>query len=292
MNILNNLQNEKYNFAFLKIKSQSNNKDRCIDNFRYYFENRKKIISVLIRLNNKLLFNRESLFLAIHFMDILGNIMYTNSSINFERVDFKKLAIVCTLISSKFTENDPNIPNVKDYITEENNYYSSRINEHVNEIKKLEVECLIILNHKLNYSTPYNFLKAFFAIGFFFEEDFEYFKLLENLKISSEISDKDHLLSLFIEKIKYIYQKCENYLMIIIQENEIFKFKSEFDSFRIISAIIYNARESFYGEIVNDNALKQKNIQLKKFNIWPQKMNLLFKIKFESFEEEYIFIKK
>jgi len=226
-------------------------------------------------------------------MDIIANILCVNPLINFERVDFKKLAIACTLLSSKFTENDPNIPNVKDYHIEKNNYFLYGTNDYVHEIKKLEVECLIILEHKLNYSTPFNFLRVYYAMGFFFEEDYEYFKLLENLKNkSSEINSNENHYNLFIERVNYTNRKCENYLLRLIQENEIFQFKNGFDSFKLVSGIIYYARESFYEDLVNDETFKQKNIKLKKYNVWPQKLILLYKIKLEDFKDEYTFIKK
>lgn len=286
MNILSNMQKEKFRFTFEKIRNKEVKDDLTYNNYKFYFGKRKKIIQILIHLNCKLCFNEESLFLAIHFIDIIANLSCSDPFINFEKVNFKKMAIACTLLSSKFTENDPNIPNVKDYEIDKNHHYYGQ-SESVNELKKLEVEYLILLDHKLNYSTPYDFLKMFSTISFFFKEDFENFKLFKNLNsnpfdVIDNINDDS-----FRKNISESYYKCQHLLLKFIQENQIFSVKNEFDSFRFVCAIIYFARELFYSKLTSEN-----NKISKKLSLWPQKMITIYNIKFDEFKEEYYLLKK
>lgn len=291
--ILGNMQKEKFHFSFHKISNQEVQNLISI-NSKFYFEKRKNIVQIILQLNHKLRFNKESIFLAIHFMDIIANILCTDHLINFEKLDFKKITIACTLLSSKFSENDPNIPNIKDYnLKNVNNYYDTQT-ELVNEIKKLEVDCLILLNHKLNYSTPFNFLKFFFIIGFFFEEDLENYRLFEKLKNGSS-SDKDNQYDneSFYQAINDSYQFCDEILLRIFQENDIFFHKNEFDSFRLVCSIICLSRENFYQKLATNkkvNTIDYKNLRM--INIWPKKMKIIYNIGFEEFKEEYNINKK
>jgi chorismate mutase len=286
LDILNKMQQEKFNFTFEKIDKKEFKEDLIYNNYKFYFDRRKKIIQRLIQLNEKLHFNRESIFLSIHFMDIISNLLCINPSMNFERLNFKKFIIACTQLASKFTENDPNIPNVIDYDINMNDCNGQ--SQSVNEIKKIEVECLILLEHKLNYSTPISFLKMFTTIGFYLDEDFENYKLYKNIeKNSADINYFDN--ESFFKSINESYKFCDNLLFKLFQENQIFNVENEFDGFRFVCAIIYLARESFYETLINNN---KNNKILKKFDLWPKKMTSIYNIKFDHFKEEYILIKK
>jgi len=283
------MQREKFKFTFEKIRKKEVKDDLTYNNYKFYFGKRKKIIHILIQLNSKLCFNKESLFLSIHFMDIIANILSIDPCINFERLNFKKMATVCKLLSSKFTENDPNIPNVKGYEIDRNNSYYDQC-ESVDELKKLEVDCLILLDHKLNYSTPYNFLKMFFTVGFYFDEDLENFKLFANIKNNSADIFYDAKNESFKILINESYKLCDDLLLKLIQENQIFNVKNEFDSNKFACAIIYIGRELFYKKIIDENKTLIKNIQ--NISLWPQKMISIYNIKFDEFKEEYHLIKK
>ena len=84
-------------------------------NISYYFSKRRKLITIIKDIHNYLNFNKDTFYSAVYYMDIVSNKLIEESFENFETYDFKNLAISCLMLSSKFTDNDPNIPNIKEY---------------------------------------------------------------------------------------------------------------------------------------------------------------------------------
>ena len=132
---------------------------------------------------------------------------------NFNNIDYRMLAITCLIISSKFSENDPNIPNIRDYCVENFTDYFS-----ISDLKNLEVKCLMFLSYKLNNYCPYSYLKIFFCMGFIFQEDYEIFSLLQENEKDNNSNNKSEVKNIIIFEnlLDQIYFFCEDLIYFII----------------------------------------------------------------------------
>lgn len=321
----NNNNNNKNNENLLDDPANPQNSNKNLSkNLNYFLTKRRKIISLIRDIHYKLNFNKETFYTAVYYFDIICNKLISEESYSFENFDFKNLLISCLIISSKFCDNDPNIPNIKEYLITDRDRKFNRPNdfqdpnrEEIRIIKEFEVNALRKLGYKLNYSSPYHYIKFFYCFGFIFKKDFQYFKYIlflskeKNLEKNedNEIFQEENLLEDFYFFVEYAYKKCEEIIYLITLDEEFFVLSQknnkeiegdlnekdflfeikEFDSLKIACGLIYFCREIFFHKI-NTEKLIDKSKQ--KFEIWGKIFQNLFKIKFEDFKDEYYKIKK
>jgi len=319
LDVLTQMKKEEYRFNF----NQLNNDNKEIDkdnlsfislrkkNLIYYFSIRKKLITIIKDIHNYLNFNKDTFYSSIYYMDILCNKLIEDSIENFETFDFKNLAISCIILSSKFTDNDPNIPNIKLYLYDKSKNNNQNVsNSDIENLKEFEIKCLNKLSYKLNYSNVFSFLKLFYCYGFVFKKDFEFF--IDANKNKENNKDYNLKEDLFMDKFKtfvdYIYKKCDEIIYTITLDENLFiedcsnftnnNNYNEYCSFKISCGLIYYCRELFYNKIKEINLLdknekeNQKDLYNNKdYEIWGNCLQNLYSIKFFEFEREYELIK-
>ena len=314
--ILTQMKKEEYAFNFNEIKSKESKEIQ--KNISYYFSKRRKLITIIKDIHNYLNFNKDTFYSAVYYMDIVSNKLIEESFENFETYDFKNLAISCLILSSKFTDNDPNIPNVKLYLYDKNNKNNQNIlKEKIDNLKEFEIKCLNKLSYKLNYSNVFSFLKMFYCYGFIFKIDFEIFKKITKENVNDNAINtneaEDFLLEKFMPFVEFAYKKCDEIIYIITLEEIFFienfnnndndnNITKEFNSFKIACGVIYYCREIFYDKIKDESLIEnEKENEKEKENklhnnqiseIWGNLLQDLYAIKFSDFEKEYKLIKE
>ena len=140
-------------------------------------------------------------------------------NIELKNKDLILVSLACLILSTKFNENDPNVPNIISFVNLCSYYSNNKYIFRVNELTNAEVIVLKFLKYKLNHFTIYHYFIFFFTHGFLFENIFENDKynkdeILEKIYIlSREIMDKyieDY------ENINYILGKNAYFSSIII----------------------------------------------------------------------------
>lgn len=137
-----------------------------------YTAKRKEIITLIRSINTKLDFNSQTFFLAVYYMDEI----FTSTHFPVEPPDMSNyilLSLCCLIISSKFNENDPKVPDIYKYInicTETTKY---KYLFSIDDIRNGEVFILQQLQYKLNYFSVYHYIVFFFAHGVIFKRTYE-----------------------------------------------------------------------------------------------------------------------
>jgi hypothetical protein len=283
-NINNDNDNDNDNEVEDNEKDNENINDKISflrNNINFFLSKRRKIISLIRDIHYKLNFNKETFYTCVYYFDIICNKLITDYFIHtfIENFDFINLAISCLLISSKFCDNDPNIPNIKKYLihketnrdkTHRNSYddfhnynhkynFNSNLNEDIRIIKEFEVFVLNLLEYKLNYSSPYHYIKFFYCYGFIFKKDFQYFeyifafsKEIENANMNNNINislksnknnpeyinsnintnsnmqnekineNEDFIYKDFFKYVEFAYKKCEEIIYLVTLDEEFF----------------------------------------------------------------------
>jgi hypothetical protein len=122
------------------------------------FDKRKEYIKYLNKLVHKLQFRSQTFYLSCFYFDYILKIN--------QEICIENAAIGSILLASKFDELDSIIPEISKYRSLGNKYYFS-----IEELKRSELQCLLIMNYKLNLFTAYHFINFFFSIGIVFEDD-------------------------------------------------------------------------------------------------------------------------
>lgn len=126
-----------------------------------YLQQRKQLVKIIKALNSQLYFNSNTFFTALYYMDF---IFLNNTKI--ERFsDFLLIGVSCLLVSSKFSENDSNFPEIKIFLSKLANITQFRYRFTNEDIIRGEVFVLKSLNYKLKRFSIYSFLVFFFAHG-------------------------------------------------------------------------------------------------------------------------------
>jgi hypothetical protein len=123
-----------------------------------FYQKRSEMIKLLNKLIHKLRFRSQTFYLSIHFYDI---IMQCTDEIRGELV-----ATCCLLLAAKFDENDTTVPNLPYFKNLMENYYITQ-----DELAKFEVNCLTLLDYKLDYITAYHFINFFLSQGIVFSNE-------------------------------------------------------------------------------------------------------------------------
>lgn len=136
-----------------------------------YTTKRKEIITLIRSINTKLDFNSQTFFLAVYYMDEIFT--STNFNVEPDMSNYILLSLCCLIISSKFNENDPKVPDIYKYInicTETTKY---KYLFSIDDIRNGEVFILQQLQYKLNYFSVYHYIVFFFAHGVLFKRTYE-----------------------------------------------------------------------------------------------------------------------
>ena len=246
-----NKYNYKIEFSPYQILKEMNK--NTIDNYKnknyekidkIYLNCRKKIFNILNKISKRLNLKSQTYFLSIYLLDIIFSNEESINIIKNNKINYDKLSLSCLLISSKYCENDPLVPDLSSFINafEISSFYIQTISNQ--ELIFYEVLSLKLLQYKLNYYSIYDFISFFFCHGIINKEqikelnnDFKYKKILENIYIKS----RDYLNDIISRVYTIKFNSC--FLAIFIIEksiNEILKHEFKKDYLSEIFEKIYH----------------------------------------------------
>ena len=128
-----------------------------------YMSKRKDIIKVIKQTSTKLHFHSQTFYYALYCMDL---IFCKDASLQ-KLSDLVLVGLSCLSISAKTNENDPNVPEMKKFISVLSNISRFRYRYSIDELIQSEIWSLGMLQYKSTYFSIYNFLVFFFAHGVF-----------------------------------------------------------------------------------------------------------------------------
>ena len=198
-----------------------------------YLKNRSNILELIKMINSGLGNSSQTYFLSIYYMDLI----FTDK--NFKKIyednendikielkirDLIIISLACLIISTKYNENDPNVPNIISFVNLCSYYSQNKYFFSVADLTKAEVTILKFLKYKLNYFTVYHYFNFFFAHGFLFQDIIENDNIKEKKYSKNEILEKIYILSREImdkfianfENINYLLGKNAFFSSIII----------------------------------------------------------------------------
>ena len=200
-------KNTYNNFSFNSFSSIS----------KEYLSLRNDLFSLLKKISSKIGFKSQTYFLCVYYLDIL----YSQN----KKIDCNPniLGLACLLLSAKYCENDPSVPELKYFIRIYNRIVGSKNSISVSDLFYSEVIACKMLNHKLNYYTVYDFN------SFFFNHNILKAEQLEDLNISYDDNkySKDIKFSQKGKKIlEKIYRKSRYYLDNLLESQISLKYNS------------------------------------------------------------------
>ena len=223
-----------------------------LDKDSIYPEKRSRDIKILEKINNLYHFSDEIFFLALTYMDYIFKYIYhNNKSKNITRKTEELYILNCLLISEKFYDKDiNNIPDYSIYIK----YTIYDID--AMDIKENEINCLKILEYKLDHHSIYDILKGYMYNGFIFEKEIDDYSFGHQIKFAYNYAEK-----LFRDVIySYIAIFYPPYLIafVIIQLTRKKFFESKY--MKKIKKI-YGINQSDYKECYEDIQIFLKNVE-------------------------------
>ena len=241
-----------------------------------YLINRAALFSLVRKISNKMCFKSQTYFLSIHYLDILFS---KNKKID---CNYKTLGLACLLLSAKFIENDPFVPNLQNFIKVYNMVVGYRYIISVTDLFYAEVLTCKMLGYKLNYYTIYDFNSFFFGHGII---KMEQLRDLNNRNHSyyNNHFEINSLNSNFIKRLlEKIYKKSRNYLELIVNNTQLcLKYNSLIISIFIMKKAVEEIL--YYENLINKNELISKdNFLLKTSKNFKELMLELYKIDYES----------
>lgn len=130
-----------------------------------YLSKRKDIIKVIKQTSTKLHFHSQTFYYALYCMDL---IFCKDDASSMQKLsDMMLVSLACLSISAKTNENDPNVPEMKKFISVLSNVSRFRYRYSIDELVQSEIWCLGMLQYKSTYYSIYNFVVFFFAHGVF-----------------------------------------------------------------------------------------------------------------------------
>ena len=239
------LKHHKFNYKLEISPSEigENMFNNIIDNYKNnnyifidktYLDNRFDIFHLLQKVSKNMNFKSQTYFLSIYLLDVIFSNKNSLRIIKINKINYKKLALTCLLIASKYCEIDSFFPQLNSYIKSFENvtYYSEIISKE--ELLEYEVLTLKLLNYKINYYTIYDFISFFFCHG-----------IIQKQQIDN--SNDIHEVKKILEK---IYLRARNYLDDIINTDISIKFNSLLLSIYIL--------EKSINEILKDEYTNRK----------------------------------
>ena len=149
-----------------------------------YLERRSRAIKILEKMNNLYHYSDDIFFLALTYMDYIFKSLYNkNESLTHKKEELYILN--CLLISEKFYDKDITI--IPDY-----NIYLKNTIYYVDtmDIKMNEIDCLKILEYKLDHHSLYDILKAYMYNGFIFEKEIDSNSIGYQIKFAYNYAEK------------------------------------------------------------------------------------------------------
>ena len=125
-----------------------------------YLSIRNDLFYLIKKISSKMGFKSQTYFLSVYYLDILFS---QNKKID---CNHNILGLACLLLSAKYCENDPCVPELKYFIKIYNRLVGSKNSISVSDLFYSEVIACKMLNHKLNYYTIYDFNSFFLVIIF------------------------------------------------------------------------------------------------------------------------------
>ena len=251
-----------------------------------YLSIRKDLFSILKKISGRMCFKSQTYFLSIYYLDILFS---QNKKIE---CNPNILGLSCLLLSAKYCENDPAVPELKYFIRIYNRIVGNKNSISVSDLFYAEVMTIKMLNHKLNYYTVYDFNSFFFSHNILKQEQ------LEDLNIDhNNNQSKDTKFSIKGKKIlEKIYRKSRYYLDNLLESPISLKYNT-------VLLSIYIMKKSIEITLLNEKNFVQYDFSLK--DKYLKKTNEYFnsiikgyyEIDYEKFPdfpkllEEYDFIK-
>ena len=222
---------------------------------KIYFQNRKEIKNLIKNINTCLDNNSTTFFLSLFYMDLifenysLEEIMNEDNTFNILLDDFYKinhyvlLSLACLIISSKYNERDPHVPDLNSFLRIYNKYSKFYFIFSLNDLMKAEVKILKILKYKLNYYSLYQFITFFFSNGILFEKNIQNCSLIKKFKYSEKK---------IIEK---IYFKSREILDLLIEDytNYNILFNGKENYITAIEILLWSIENTLKIDIINNN---------------------------------------
>ena len=245
-----------------------------------YLLSRSLLFSLIRKISNKMCFKSQTYFLSIYYLDILFS---KNKKID---CNYKILGLACLLLSEKYIENDPCVPNLSNFIKVYNNVVGYKYIISAADLFYAEVLTCKMLGYKLNYYTIYDFDSFFFGHGIIKIEQLRelnngiYSNFLNN---NFEINSSN---SRFIRKIlERIYRKSRKYLELIVNNSKIcLKYNSLILSIFIMKKSVEEIL--FEEQRINKHDLLNKEKFLTKTSKYFREIMIeLYQIDYESIEE-------
>ena len=212
-----------------------------------YISKRSQIFTLIHKISNKMGFKSQTYFLSIYYLDIIFSNQPTKIDCN-----YNILALSCLLLSAKYSENDPVVPELKYFIRIYNSIVGSKNSISVSDLFYAEVMTIKMLNYKLNYYSIYDFN------SFFFGHCILNIALISSITVKQE--NKKYLLTnnldnkINVNYIKYrkiyekIYKKSRYFLDKIINTELALKYNS-------LLLSIYIMKKSIELAVLNENKL-------------------------------------
>ena len=213
-----------------------------------YLSLRNELFNLIKKISNKMGFKSQTYFLSIYYLDILFS---QNKKID---CNFNIMGLACLLLSAKYCENDPAIPELKYFIRIYNRIVGNRNSISVSDLFYSEVITCKMLNHKLNYYTVYDFNSFFFNHNILKQEQ------LKDLDISYDKNnnlDKDNKFSSKTKKIfEKIYRKSRYFLDNLIESPISLKYNT-------LLLSIYIMKKSIEFTLLNEKNIDKYDFTLK-----------------------------
>lgn len=235
-------------------------------NFKNYRENRNEFIKYILSMNGIFRFKTLTAYKAIFYLDF---IMFQNE---IEKKYFPAITLSCYILSTKYCENDPNVPSVRKFCEVfykvSKKFYLTTI-----DINKSEVFCLAKLGFDLHRYTLYDFVSFCFVHGIL-EENFD----------KSNLSTK-------IKKLEKIYNKAREIIdyLLLVQGEFVFENSTFIISKTVLKVVVENLIGKEHSKKIDriypndpvsscviDNILKNIKIVYDKFNSKKQKISRVF----------------
>ena len=152
---------------------------KIIFNNKAYINIRPDIIKSLLKYNNIYHYSKQVFYLGLLYMDIIIQSLPENIIL---KEQYEEYIINSIVLSAKFYEMDLNSISFEHFIEYSNNKY----NLHVEDLALNEVNCLKILNYKLNYYSIYDLLNLLMDdyLGELLIENDDYFNSIINYPIN------------------------------------------------------------------------------------------------------------
>ena len=265
-------KNTFYNFHNYNISSINNE----------YLNLRTNIFKLLQNMTMRMNFKSQTYFLSAYYLDIL---FMKKKKINF---NLYKIGLAALCLSSKFCENDPNIPQLQYFVRNYNSIFGYKNTISMSDLMYAEVLVCKLLNYKLNYYTMYDFNAFFFCHGILKLDQIK--EIEKDFKNNNKVNNQNLINTLYIKNILgKIYNKSRNYLDIIIKVHKIcFKYSPLF----IVILIIKNSIEEIlraeykkYFSEKNENSDNRQKFLKKNYLYFKEIMNDFYKIDYESSEQ-------